>query len=190
MIIGPYYNNPITEEGYYEHFRTVAEEADIPVLIYNLPRVQGEDVPISVIARLAELDNILGIKNSTKNFVHIPQAIKICNEKKKSYMQGLAQNFLPSLILGAHGSITSILDVAPTIFVDIYDSFMRGDISKARELQFKLLPLIRLGGSPVLVKAALEFLGHPVGPPRKPLMPATENEKRKIRDTLSSLDLI
>lgn len=189
MVIAPYYNKPITEEGYYEHFKAVAEEVDIPVLVYNLPRIQGEDIPIGVIARLAELDNIIGLKNSTTNFIHIAEAIKICKEKKISYLQGQAQVFLPSLILGAQGSITSILNAVPAVFVDLYDSFMRGDLVKARELHFKLLPLIKLGGSPVLVKAALEILGHPVGPPRKPLMPATENEKRKIRDTLLTLSL-
>lgn len=189
MVIAPYYNKPITEEGYYEHFKAVAEEVDIPVLVYNLPRIQGEDIPISVIVCLAELDNVIGLKNSTTNFIHIAEAIKICEEKKISYLQGQAQIFLPALILGAQGSVTSILNAVPAIFVDLYESFMRGDLDKARELHFKLLPLIKLGGSPVLVKAALEILGHPVGSPRKPLMPATENEKRKIRETLLTLSL-
>jgi 4-hydroxy-tetrahydrodipicolinate synthase len=189
LIIGPYYNKPITEEGYYEHFRTVADEVDIPILVYNLPRMQGEDIPINVIARLTELDNVVGLKNATSNFIHISEAVKICKEKKKSYFQGEAHLFFPSLILGAQGSITSILNVVPSMFVDLYDSFMTGNIDKARELHFKLLSLMKLGGSPVVVKAALDILGVPVGYPRKPLMPVTEDEKRRIRDVLTNLGL-
>lgn len=190
MIIGPYYNKPIKEEGYYEHFKTVIEEIGIPVLIYSLPRMMGEDLPIGVIARLAELDNILGLKNATSNFVHISKSIRICRKRNISYFQGQAQNFLPSLILGSQGSITSILNVVPSIFVDLFDSFMTGNLTRARELHFKLMPLIELGGSPVLVKAALDILGHPVGPPRKPLMKASENEKKKIKERLSALSLL
>ena len=190
MIIGPYYNKPIKEEGYYEHFKTVAKEINISILIYNLPRMMGEDLPIGVIARLAELDNVIGLKNATSNFVHISEAIRLCRKKSISYLQGQAQNFLPSLILGSQGSITSILNVVPSIFVDLFDSFTRGNLTKARELHFKLMPLIELGGSPVLVKAALDIMGHPVGPPRKPLMKASENEEKKIKERLSVLALI
>jgi len=190
LIIGPYYNKPITKDGYYEHFKTVAEEADIPILVYNLPRMHGEDIPIDVISRLAKLDNIIGLKNATSNLLHITEGIKICKENNISYMQGLAPLFLPSLFLGAQGSITSILNVVPTIFVDLYNSFRMGDMKKARELHFKLLPLMKLGGSSVTVKAALDIIGVPTGIPRKPLMPATDNEKKKIKDILTKLDLV
>jgi len=190
LVIGPYYNEPITEEGYYEHFKTVAEEVDIPVLVYNLPRIQGKDIPVSVISRLADLDNVIGLKNSTQNMLHASEAIAVCRQKDTAYMQGLAHLFLPSLVLGAQGSITSVLNVAPALFVDLFNSFMKGDLDRARELHFKLMPLMRLGGSPVIMKAALGMLGHPVGPPRKPLMPATENEKKRISEVLSDLALL
>jgi 4-hydroxy-tetrahydrodipicolinate synthase len=187
LVIGPYYNEPITEEGYYEHFRTVADEVNIPVLVYNLPRIQGKDLPINVIFRLADLDNVIGLKNSTPNMLHASEAIAICHQKKIAYMQGLAHLFLPSLILGAQGSITSSLNVAPALFVDLFNSYMGGDMNRARELHFRLMPLIKLGGSPVMVKAALDMMGHPVGPPRKPLMPAAESERNRISAVLSAL---
>lgn len=189
MIIAPYYLSPIKKEGYYEQFRAVAEEVDIPVLLYNLSRMQSEDLPVDVVARLADLDNVIGLKNSTANVLHITEAIKVCKEKKIAYLQGQAQMFVPSLILGSQGSITSILNAVPAIWVDIYNSFIRGDFERARELHFKLLPLIKLGGSPVVVKAALNMLGVEVGVPRKPLMPATENEKKKIKVALQTLGL-
>jgi len=190
LVIGPYYNEPITEEGYYEHFRTVVDEVSIPVLVYNLPRIQGKDLPISVISRLADLENVIGLKNSTPNMFHASEAIVVCRQKKKAYMQGLAHLFLPSLILGAQGSITSALNVAPALFVDLFDSFMKGNMDRAREMHFRLMSLMKLGGSPVMVKAALGIMGHPMGPPRKPLMPAAENERKKISDVLSTLGLV
>jgi 4-hydroxy-tetrahydrodipicolinate synthase len=190
LVQGPYYIEPITEEGYYEHFRTVADEVDIPVLVYNLPRVQGKDIPVNVISRLADLENIIGLKNSTPNMLHASEAVTVCRQKGIAYMQGLAHLFLPSLVLGAQGSITSVLNVGPALFVDLFDSFTKGNMDRARELHFRLMPLMKLGGSPVMVKAALEMMGHPMGPPRKPLMPAAENERKKISDVLSTLGLI
>ena len=167
----------------------MADDIDIPVLIYNLPRVQGKEIPISVISRLADLSNIVGLKNSTPNMLHVSEAIAACRNKI-AYMQGLAHLFLPSLILGAQGSITSILNAAPAFFVNLFNFFMKGDIIKAQELHFRLMPLMKLGGSPVMVKAALEMMGHPMGVPRKPLMPASENERKRISDVLSTLGLM
>jgi 4-hydroxy-tetrahydrodipicolinate synthase len=190
LVIGPYYNEPITEEGYYEHFRAVAQEADIPVLAYNLPRMQGKDIPLSVISRLAELENIAALKNATSNLLHVTEAIAICKKWGMSYMQGLAPMFLPSLALGSQGSITSALNVAPALFVDLFNFFVKGDTERAKSLNERLLPLMKLGGSPVMVKAALEMMGHPMGPPRLPLIPADNNEKRKIASVLSVLNLM
>ena len=78
----------------------------------------------------------------------------------------------------------------PSIFVDLYESWMRRDEERARELHFKLMPLFNLGTSPVVCKAALDILGHPVGPPRKPLMPITKNNKKKLKYILTDLGLI
>jgi 4-hydroxy-tetrahydrodipicolinate synthase len=190
LVQGPYYLKPITTEGYYQHFKTVVDEAEIPVLVYNLEGVQGEDIPISVIERLTELDGILGLKNSTINLEHVSDAIKVCNKNKKTYFQGKGHLFYPSLALGAHGSITSILNAVPSIFVDLYKSWMRGEKERAMELHFKLMPLLNLGTSPVVCKAALNLLGHPVGDPRKPLMPITSNKKQTLKDVLKELGLI
>lgn len=188
LVVGPYYDKH-TEEGYYTHFKTVAEEVDIPILIYNLPRMHGEDLPLSVIARLAESDSFIGLKNSTENLLHITEAITICKEKGISYMQGQAALFLPCLHLGAQGSITSIVNAVPSIFVELYDSFVKGQWNRARELHFQMLPLFKLGGSPVTVKAALELIGHPMGPPRKPLLLANENQTARIKDALKKLGM-
>jgi 4-hydroxy-tetrahydrodipicolinate synthase len=190
LVIGPYYNEPITEEGYYVHFWTIAELAEIPILVYNLPRMQGKDIPLSVISRLAQLDKVVGLKNATANVLHITEAIAVCKKWNVSYLQGLAHMFFPSLVLGSQGSITSALNVAPALFVDLFNSFTKGDMNRAREINYRLLPLMKLGGSPVMVKAALEIIGHPMGPPRKPLMSADENEKRSISSVLSTCGLI
>lgn len=190
MVQGPYYNHPVTEVGYYEHFKAVADEAKIPVLIYNLFRIQGENIPLKVISQLFKLDDIIGIKNTTEDFIHIANTIKLSKDNKKSYLQGLAHMLFPSLCMGSHGSITSLLSAVPSSFIELYRAYTRGNLEEAREIHYNLMPLIELGGSTVTVKAILEILGHPVGPPRKPMISATNAEKKKIKKVLNKMGLV
>jgi 4-hydroxy-tetrahydrodipicolinate synthase len=190
LIQGPYYLDPITDEGFYQHFKTVSDQVDIPILIYNLERIQEGDIPISVIQKLYDLDNVIGLKNSTINLKHISDGIKISKESKKLYFQGKGELFFPSLALGAHGSITSIINAVPSFFVDIYKSFTSGNVDRAKDVHYKLMPLFKFGTSPSVCKAALELLGIPVGPPRKPLMPVSDEQKLRIKEILINLGLI
>lgn len=173
----------------YEHHQLVADEAKIPVMMYN-----GADVYPKTVEKLVENGKIVAIKNSTRNIQNIYDLIKICGNKV-DYLQGYGDCFLPALLLGARGCITTHGNTAPKKHVELYDAFMRGDMAKAWQIHQELMPLwLEVGNNPAVAKEALRLLGHPVGlarmPGRKEGTYLSEALKIKIRDTLNRLALL
>lgn len=189
MVETPYNPTP-TNGGIYQHYKTMAEAIDIPIMLYNyMPHTAGFDIDPSVVARLINDGIIQSIKNSTKDMYTISELIRLCTDKV-AYLQGWGECLLPSLRLGGKGCITSHSNTAPQMHVELFEAFQRGDYNRAEQLHNQLLPLWKLGGSPVLVKEALTMMGHPVGPSRKPSLPATTQQKKKVKDILTGLNLI
>lgn len=188
MVITPHREHP-SDEGIYTHFDMIAEEVDVPVMIYNFPDVTGFDIPPHVVSRLADLNNIVALKESTHSFFHLAEIIRLCKDKI-TVLKGFSEDLLPALVVGAQGGISSAYNIVPDLMVDLYQSFMRGDVKRAREIHFKLMPLWGMGLSPSTIKEALNMLGRPIGPPREPLLPASQEEKRKLREILLNLGIL
>lgn len=168
----------------YEHHRAVADEADIPVMMYN-----GTDVYPKVVEKLVENEKIVAVKNSTRNMRNCYELIRICGDKA-DYIQGMGDCFLPALCLGARGCITSHANTTPKKHVELYEAFQREDISKAWQIHHELMPLwVEIGNNPAVVKEALRIIGHPVGlarmPGRKEGIHVSSALKARIKEVLS-----
>jgi len=191
VVLTPWFYsyNLIGYEGLYEHYKTIARGANLPVILYDEPPVCGYDIDPGLLARLADEANVVGIKEASHSLAHASQVIKTCGDKVTLISADGAQ-LLPHLIIGARANITAANNVAPKLFVELFESFMKGNIQRAREIYQDLIPLFSLCGPPANVKEALNMMGMSVGIPRKPLKPATKETKTKLKQVLKDLKLI
>jgi 4-hydroxy-tetrahydrodipicolinate synthase len=185
LVTLPYYFHH-SDEGLFQHFKSIAEKADIPVVIYNLRFFSGYDIEPRVVARLADVDNIVGIKLTTDNLWQIAEILRLCGDK----MAVFAGNFdimLHTMELGGKGCITGFINCLPALHIQLYEYLEQRDMKKATELYNRILPFWRIGPNAAKTKAVLNILGHKVGIPRRPLLPATADEQTRIREGLKAL---
>ncbi|MCD6537946.1 4-hydroxy-tetrahydrodipicolinate synthase [Candidatus Bathyarchaeota archaeon] len=190
-IVTPYFIRPSQNE-LYMHYKRIAESIDIPVLIYNNPGRTGVNLEAETVRRLAEIDNIVGIKDSSGDLTLTAQYIMEC-PKEFAVLAGRDSLILATLLYGGKGAVAATANVAPKLVVGIYESFMQGDLEKARELQFKLLPLrlaFNLGTFPAVVKEAMNILKMPSGPVRSPVSPLPEDKRERLKSILKGIGLI
>ena len=191
LLITPYYNRP-TQEGLYQHFRAVSEASDIPLIPYNVPARTGVNLLPPTLARLAELKNIIGIKEATGSLAQAMEIIALCPQNFL-LLSGEDMLNLPLYAIGARGTISVIANVAPQLVSGLYDAFVAGKLQEANFLNRNLFDLNRIlfvETNPIPVKAALAMMGM-IGPEiRLPLTePAPEN-KTKILNVLKDLGLV
>lgn len=189
LLITPYYNRP-NERGLFEHFRKVAESADIPIVLYNVPKRTGVELRPEVVAKLAEIGNIVAIKEASGSLTQVSRIIELTSGKNFSVLSGDDDLTLPMLALGASGVISVVANVAPRATVEMVDAFLNGDITRARELHYRLAPLVRamfLETNPIPVKTAYCMMGLAAGPLRLPLAPMSEENEAKLRDVLTKM---
>jgi len=191
LAITPYYHNP-TDEGLLEHYRVLAEKGDIPTIVYNLPRVSAYDLNPALAARLAEIHNLIGIKDSTWNFAHTMDLIRHAGGKI-SIVTGYSEYLLPALVVGAQGGIMTGANIAPSLHVDLYNAFQKGDMKAASELHHKMMPLMRfmfVESNPLIPKKALDMLGVGGGFCRKPLLSLSKKGEDHLRKILTDLGML
>ena len=146
----------------------------------------------STVSRLAEIDNIVGIKDSSGDLTLTAEYIRLTPDDF-AVIAGRDSLILATLLYGGKAAIAATANVAPKLVVEIYESFIKGDIKKAREAQFKLLPLrlaFSLGTFPVVVKEAMTLIGKPSGPAKSPVGAMSEENREKLRSVLKDLGLI
>lgn len=187
MLAAPYYSLP-TEDELFEHFRLVAESTELPIVLYNYPGRTGVDMTPGLIARLAELDRIQYVKESSGEVARVGEIIRTCGEKI-TVLCGCDTAALESFVLGAAGWVGGVVNVLPGGHVELYRlAVEQGDFAAARTHYYRMLPLLSLmeagGKYTQYVKAGCELTGHPVGPPRRPLLPPTDEETARLRETL------
>lgn len=190
-IITPYFIRPSSEE-LYMHYRKIAEAVDIPIILYNNPGRTGVNLDVSVVSRLAKIDNIVGIKDSSGDLTLTAEYIRQTPERF-SVIAGRDSLILATLVYGGKAAIAATANVAPKLVIEIYEAFIKGDIKRAREAQFRLLPLRQafgLGTFPVVVKEAMALIGKPSGPAKSPVGPMSEENRERLRGILSDLGLI
>ncbi len=190
-IVTPYFIKPSSEE-LYMHYKRIAEAVDIPIILYNNPDRTGVNLDARTVSRLAEIDNIIGIKDSSGDLTLTAEYIRLTPEDF-AVIAGRDSLILATLLYGGKAAIAATANVAPKLVVEIYESFIKGDIKRAREAQFKLLPLrtaFSLGTFPVVVKEAMRMIGKPAGPAKSPVGSMSEENRKKLRTVLENLGLI
>lgn len=191
-VITPYFILPSQSE-IFDHYRRVAESTSLPVILYNNPGTcGGVKIDVDTTARLAEISNILGIKDSSGDLQNTNEIIRVVPDRF-SVMMGRDTLIYPALIFGARGAVPATGNIAPRLLVEIYEAFRRGDHTAAKAAQLRLNPLrmsLTLGTAPGGVKAALTLLGKSIGPSRSPVAPLAPDKQQKMRAVLEQMGLL
>ena len=187
LSVVPYYNKP-SQEGIYQHFKTIAEATSIPMIIYNVPGRTVVSMTNDTILRLAEIPNIVGVKEASGN---IGSNIELINRAPEGFavLSGDDHTALPFMLCGGHGVITVAANAAPKLFADMCCAALQGDIALARELNDRLIPIydtMFCEPSPAAPKWAVSVLGKCEPHVRLPLVPLTENGQAKVRAALKA----
>ncbi|WP_456478726.1 4-hydroxy-tetrahydrodipicolinate synthase [Geoglobus ahangari] len=191
MFVTPYYNKP-NPEGLVKHYGEIAKEISIPILVYNVPSRTGINVAPETAKKLSEIEGVAGIKEASGNLKQVAEIIRITSDDF-AVLSGDDFLTLPILMLGGRGVISVTANVAPHIMKEMYEAFKRGDVEKAREIHYRLMPLydaLFIDTNPIPVKKALELMGLAAGKPRLPLVELSEEKTEKLKKVLSELELI
>jgi len=185
LLVVPYYNKP-TQEGLYQHFRTIAEGTSLPCILYNVPSRTVVSLSADTIIRLSRIDNIIGLKEASGN---LEQVARVIDGAREDFLvwSGNDSDTLPILALGGYGVISVASHLVGNQIKKMIDSFMIGDTGIAADIHRRLLPLINalfIVANPIPTKYALNHIGFPVGNPRLPLVAADEKTAATIRNTL------
>ncbi|MBU0909211.1 MAG: 4-hydroxy-tetrahydrodipicolinate synthase [Proteobacteria bacterium] len=192
LVITPYYNKP-SQEGLYQHFKTVAEAVDLPLILYNVPSRTAIDMAATTVARCAEVDNIVGIKEATGDMNRACDVIRRC-PKDFAVLSGDDFTSLSLVLLGGTGVISVTSNVHPKGMSDLMNAGLAGDVAKAREIQYRLFPLMGAmfyDTNPVPAKKALELMGKiKSGAPRQPLWHMGEEPMNRMKAVLKDQNMI
>jgi 2-dehydro-3-deoxy-D-pentonate aldolase len=197
LSVSPFYWK-VGEEALFRHFATVAEAVEIPTLIYNFPMLTGIDISPTLVGRLAaEYPNIVGIKDTVKEYIHTVNVLREAKESRPDFtvLVGFEDQILPALLAGADGAICGLSNIAPELFVGLVRAFEGGDLAKATELHRRILPLMAIYtlSDPGLgaAKLAMKKLGVPLSPTvRGPALPAPPDSEEAIEATLEAAGLL
>jgi 4-hydroxy-tetrahydrodipicolinate synthase len=192
LLVAPYYNRP-TQEGLYSHFKKVAEEVDIPIVLYNIPTRTGVNMLPELVARLAEIPNIVAIKEASGS---LQQAADIYRLTKGQFtiLSGDDNIFLPMMALGARGVISVLSNILPQKLKMLSRAFLdEKDIEKARALHMELMPLFQamfVEVNPVPVKESLYYMGLVEKELRLPLVPLADKNREYLKTVLREFGLL
>ncbi len=185
-VITPYFVSP-TQAEIRDHYRRIAESTPLPVILYNNPSTcGGVRIEPDTVAQLAELPNVLGIKDSSGDLQNTNQYVRR-TPARFAVLQGRDTLIFPSLLCGARGAVPASANVAPALCVEIYEAVRRGDHAQALASQRRLDPVrmsLNVGTAPGGVKAALELLGLSIGPSRAPVGPPSADGLRRMQAAL------
>jgi 4-hydroxy-tetrahydrodipicolinate synthase len=190
LIVAPYYNKP-TQEGFYRHFRALAEAVEIPICVYNIPGRTGKNIEPDTIVRMAESPNITMVKEATGS---LDQASQIIGATDLTVLSGDDSLTLPLLSIGGRGVVSVVGNIVPKDMFAMVRAFESGDVTEAQRWHHKLFPLCRdmlgLSTNPIPIKAAMRLLGRDTGELRMPLVPLSSAEEAKLRATLTTYGLM
>ncbi|MDP3183393.1 MAG: 4-hydroxy-tetrahydrodipicolinate synthase [Desulfobaccales bacterium] len=191
LMITPYYNKP-TQEGLYQHFKTIAAATQIPIVVYNVPSRTSVNLLPETVARLAKLRNIVGIKEATGDLKQCSKVLELCGDRF-IVLSGDDFTVLPLLAVGGKGVISVTSNVAPKDMAGMCNAFFAGDLNKARKLHFKMWPLMEamfFETNPAPAKTALKMMGKITGEVRQPLCPMSKANEARLQLVLKNYGLI
>ncbi|MBM3998786.1 MAG: 4-hydroxy-tetrahydrodipicolinate synthase [Planctomycetes bacterium] len=190
LMVAPYYNKP-TQEGFFQHYKAVAEQVGLPICVYNIPGRTGKNIEPDTIARLGELPNIVMVKEATGS---LDQASQILCGSNLTVLSGDDSLTLPLMSVGGEGVISVVGNIVPRDMAAMIDAYRAGDTAAAAERHLKLFPLCRdllsLASNPIPIKAALRLLERDSGEVRLPMTPLNRSETDRLRQTLAAYGLL
>jgi 4-hydroxy-tetrahydrodipicolinate synthase len=191
LLISPYYNKP-TQEGIFRHFEEIAARTAFPLVLYNIPGRTASNVLPATVARIADLEQVVAIKEACGDLSQISEVVERC-PASFSVLSGDDGLTLPILAVGGKGVISTTAGLAPAEMVALVRSFRTGDVEAARATHLRLLPLfdaLFVETNPIPLKAALHLAGH-IGPKiRLPLTPLTEANRERLQVVMKELGLL
>jgi 4-hydroxy-tetrahydrodipicolinate synthase len=191
LLISPYYNRP-TQEGIYQHYKRVAESVGIPLIVYNIPARTGSKIEPETLARLAEIKNVAGVKEATGSVDQAIDVLRLCGDRFGVYSGEDSLTF-SLMALGGKGVISTVANIAPQAMSQLTDACLKGNWQRGRELQLKLVPLIRavfVETNPIPIKTALSLMGKCTGDLRLPLTPMSEGALKKLKQAMTDFGLL
>ncbi|MDH7500149.1 MAG: 4-hydroxy-tetrahydrodipicolinate synthase [candidate division NC10 bacterium] len=192
-LITPFFLAPSQDE-LYDHYVAIAKATRLPILLYNNPgRTGGVNLTVNLVVKLSQVENIVGIKDSSGDMTLTGEYIRRTDRKKFFVLAGRDTMIYSTLCYGGAGSITATGNVCPQLVSEIYNAFLRGDHQKSLQAQYQLAPLriaFELGSFPVVIKEALEMIGIPAGPSRSPVKGLPAEQKEELRKVLQGMNLV
>lgn len=188
LVVTPYYNKT-TQTGLIEHYKAIAKEVSLPIIVYNVPSRTGLNILPTTCLELSKIENIVAIKEASGNLSQVAEIANLCGDNLTIY-SGNDDQILPVLSLGGKGVISVLSNIKPKLTHDMVELFLQGKIIEAKELQLKSIPLIKALFSevnPIPIKEALNIVGYNFGIPRLPLVPMSEKGKEKLKEEINKL---
>lgn len=191
LIVTPYYNKT-TQQGLIEHYKTIAHEVKIPIIIYNVPSRTGVNILPKTCFELSKIENIVAVKEASGNISQVAEIANLCRENLAIY-SGNDDQILPVLSVGGSGVISVLSNIIPKDVHNMVYSFLDGNIKNAIKLQLDTLNLTASLFSevnPIPIKAACNMLGYDVGIPRLPLIEMSIEAKEKLKQEIKNYGLL
>jgi 4-hydroxy-tetrahydrodipicolinate synthase len=191
LSVTPYYNKP-TQEGLYQHYRAIAESTPLPIIVYNVPGRTGVNVDVATLVRLAEIPNIIGVKEASGN---VSQMCDICRAVPSDFivLSGDDALTLPLMAIGGRGIISVASNEIPAELVQMVEAAERNDFAAARQVHARILPLMQINfveANPIPVKAAMAAMGLLEESYRLPMVPPRQASRDKILGVLKEMRLL
>src|SRR5712691_13028123 len=191
LVVCPYYSKP-TQEGLYQHFKAVHDAVDIPIVIYNIPGRTAVEMSVQTMARLAQLPNIVGVKDSTNDLTR-PLKTRLAIDGEFSQLSGEDATAVAFLAQGGDGCISVTANVAPGLCSEMHQAWQRGDVKTVREINERLIPLhdaLFAETSPAPVKYAASLLGRCTAEVRQPLWAILPETQEKVKQAMRGAGLL
>lgn len=190
LIVAPYYNKP-TQEGFYQHYIAIADAADMPIVVYNIPGRSAKNIEPETIVRMAEHPQIVAVKEATGS---MDQASSIIADSNLTILSGDDSLTLPLMSIGGRGAVSVVGNIVPKDVLTMMEAFNAGDLATARQWHYKLFRLCRdllgLSTNPIPIKAAMGMLGRDTGELRLPMTPLNSAQEKVLRQTLTEYGLL
>ena len=186
LIVTPYYNKT-TQQGLIEHYKIIAQNTSLPIILYNVPSRTGVNIKPETCLELSKIDNIVAIKEASGDLSQIAMIANLCRENLTIY-SGNDDQIIPILSLGGMGVISVLSNIKPKYTHDMCQEFFNGNVKEAAKMQIDAIPLIKALFSevnPIPVKAALNMIGYDYGIPRLPLIEMSEEGKEKLKKEIN-----
>lgn len=190
-VLTPYFITPSKSE-LKEHYLSIAAATKLPVILYGNDDRTNVSIPADLVVELSKVENIVGIKDSSGDMTKMGEYIRLTIDNEFNVIAGRDTLILANLVYGGAGAIAATANIVPSVVAGIYNSFMAGDLAKAREYQYKLAPLriaFGLGTFPVVMKEALRLVGIDAGVTLPPVGPMSDANRAKLAEILKKLEV-